>query len=109
MSENHQWIDACAVNDIEEEDVIRFDYKDKTFAIYRSPDDKFYCTDGLCTHEDVHLADGLVMDHEIECPKHNGQFDYRTGDALRAPVCVNLATYKTKVDRDRVLIEIKSQ
>lgn len=107
MGENLQWIDVCAVDDIEEEDVIRFDYKNKTFAIYRSPDNKFYCTDGLCTHENVHLADGLVMDHEIECPKHNGQFDYRTGDALRAPVCIKLATYKTKVVGDRIMIEIE--
>ena len=40
----------------------------RTFAVYRSPDGEFYCTDGLCTHESVHLADGFVMDYEIECP-----------------------------------------
>jgi 3-phenylpropionate/trans-cinnamate dioxygenase ferredoxin subunit len=54
----------------------------------------------------VHLADGLVMDYVIECPKHNGQFDYRTGEALRAPVCVNLNTYRVKVENGRVLIEV---
>jgi 3-phenylpropionate/trans-cinnamate dioxygenase ferredoxin component len=54
----------------------------------------------------VHLAGGLVMDHIIECPKHNGQFDYRTGEAMRAPVCVNLGIYRVKVENDRVLIEI---
>ena len=46
-----QWIDACGKNDIDEEDVMRFDHAGKTYAIYRSPDDKFYATDGLCTHE----------------------------------------------------------
>jgi 3-phenylpropionate/trans-cinnamate dioxygenase ferredoxin subunit len=102
----NQWIDACAKGDIEEEDLIRFDHGDRTFAIYRSPDDEFFCTDGLCTHEEVHLEDGLVMDHTIECPKHNGQFDYRTGKALRAPVCDNLQTYPVKVEGDRVLIQI---
>jgi 3-phenylpropionate/trans-cinnamate dioxygenase ferredoxin component len=39
--------------------VIRFDHGGRTFAIYRSPDDAFFATDGLCTHEQVHLADGL--------------------------------------------------
>ena len=53
-------------------------------------DDEYYATDGLCTHEQVHLADGLVMDNIIECPKHNGRFDYphrcRQGRAgLRQP------------------------
>ena len=54
----------------------------------------------------IHLCDGLVMDYTIECPKHNGLFDYRTGEALRAPVCVNLKTYTTKVEDGRVSIEI---
>jgi 3-phenylpropionate/trans-cinnamate dioxygenase ferredoxin subunit len=44
------------------------------------------------------------MDYVIECPKHNGQFDYRTGAAKRAPVCVNLNTYPAKAEGGRVLV-----
>ena len=73
---------------------------------YHAPDGKFYATAGRCTHEAVHLADGLVMDYVIECPKHNGQFDYRTGEAKRAPVCINLKTYPVKVEGTRVFIEV---
>ena len=100
------WIDACSTDDIEEEDVMRWDHHARSYAIVRSTDGAFYCTDGLCTHEQVHLADGLVMDHEIECPRHNGLFDYRTGEALRAPACDRLATYETKVEGNRVLVFI---
>jgi 3-phenylpropionate/trans-cinnamate dioxygenase ferredoxin subunit len=101
-----QWINACATSDIELEDLIRFDHAGATYAIYRSPDDTFYATAGRCTHEDVHLCDGLVMDHVIECPKHNGQFDYRTGEAKRLPACVNLKTFPVKVEGNRVFIEV---
>ena len=100
------WVDACAIDDIDEEDLIRFDYGDKTYAIYRSPDDEYFCTDGKCTHEDVHLENGLVMEYEIECPKHNAPCDDRTGEAMRAPACVNLNTYAVKVEGDRVWIEV---
>jgi 3-phenylpropionate/trans-cinnamate dioxygenase ferredoxin subunit len=100
------WIDACAIDEIDEEDVMRFDHAGRTFAIYHSPDGEFFCTDGLCTHENVHLAGGLVMDYVIECPKHNGQFDYRTGEAKRAPVCVNLRTYPVRVDGERVMVDL---
>ncbi|NAZ36125.1 MocE family 2Fe-2S type ferredoxin [Rubellimicrobium sp. CFH 75288] len=100
------WTDACATDAIEEEDVIRWDHGGRTYALYRSPDDQFFCTDGLCTHEQVHLADGLVMDHIIECPKHNGQFDYRTGAPLRAPVCTALRTYPVRVEGTRVLVDL---
>jgi 3-phenylpropionate/trans-cinnamate dioxygenase ferredoxin subunit len=100
------WVEACAADDIDEEDVMRFDHGGRTFAIYRSPDDEFFATDGLCTHEKVHLADGLVMDDIIECPKHNGRFNYKTGAAKGAPVCVNLKTYPVKVDAGKVLVQI---
>lgn len=100
------WVDACAADDIDAEDLIRFDHGGRTFAIYRSPDDRYFATDGLCTHEKVHLADGLVMDNIIECPKHNGRFDYMTGEAKGAPACVNLKTWPAKVEDGRVLIDI---
>ena len=98
------WHDACGTDDIEEEDLIRWDHGGRTFAIYRGPDGQFYCTDGLCSHEQVHLADGMVIEFEIECPKHNGVFDYRSGAALRAPACDALSTYPVKVENDRVLV-----
>lgn len=98
------WIEAIAADDVEEEDVVRWDHESQTFAIVRSPEGDFFCTDGLCTHEQVHLADGLVMDYEIECPRHNGIFDYRSGDALRAPACDKLGTYQTKIEGGRVFV-----
>ena len=52
-------------------------------------------------HEQIHLADGLVTDHTIECPKPNGRFDYRTGQAKGAPVRINLKTYPAKVGAAR--------
>ena len=101
------WIDACAADAVEAEDVIRFDYAGKTYAIYRSPEGEYFATDGLCTHEHVHLADGLVMDDIIECPMHNGRFNYKTGAAKGAPACVNLKTYPAKVESGRVLISVR--
>jgi 3-phenylpropionate/trans-cinnamate dioxygenase ferredoxin subunit len=100
-----QWIDAAALDDIEDEDVIRFDHAERTYAIYRV-DGNVYATDGLCTHEQVHLSDGFVMDHVIECPKHNGRFDIRDGRPLCAPVCEKLRTYPAKLEDGRILIEI---
>ena len=99
------WINACAYDDIDDEDVRRFDHAGQTYAVYRV-EDKVYATDGLCTHEKIHLCDGLVMEHVIECPKHNGRFDIRNGRPLGAPVCVALKTYPAKVEGGQVYIEI---
>ncbi|MCC0021026.1 MAG: Rieske 2Fe-2S domain-containing protein [Nitratireductor sp.] len=100
------WVEACSAESIEEEDLIRFDHGDRTFAIYRSPDSEYFATDGLCTHEQVHLEEGLVMDDVIECPKHNGRFNYKTGKALGAPVCVNLQTYPVKIEGGTIFVDV---
>ena len=106
-NENGTWVDACGTDDIEPEDVIRFDHNGRVLAIYRSPDDQYYATDGICTHEHALLSDGLVLDEIIECPKHNGRFDYRTGEAMGAPVCIDLRTYKVRVVDGRVQVAIE--
>lgn len=101
-----EWVKACAVDDVDEEDLIRFDHDGRVYAIYKSPEGQFYATDGMCTHERTCLADGLVMGDIIECPKHNGRFNYKTGEGKGAPIIENLRTYRTRVEDDTVLIEI---
>lgn len=103
---SNDWVEVCAADKIEQEDVIRFDHGGRTFAIYRSADDEYFATDGLCTHEQVHLADGLVMGDIIECPMHNGRFNYKTGEAMGAPVCVNLKTYPVKLEAGKVFVQL---
>lgn len=103
-----QWVQACSVEDIDEEDLMRFDHGGRVFAVYKSPGGEFFATSGICTHEHAHLSDGLVMGDIIECPKHNGRFNYKTGEAKGAPVCVNLATFPVKVEGNAVLVDIAS-
>ena len=91
-----QWIAACEADDIDPEDVIPFTRDGNDYAIYRSPDDVYYATDGHCTHERTLLCDGLVLGDVIECPMHNGRFNYATGQALGAPVLTSLRTYPVK-------------
>ena len=101
-----QWIVAATMDEIDEEDVIPFAHDGVDYAVYRSPDDRFYATAGHCTHEKQLLCDGLVMGTVIECPKHNGRFDYRTGRALGAPVLVDIRTYPVKVEDQTVYIQL---
>jgi 3-phenylpropionate/trans-cinnamate dioxygenase ferredoxin component len=101
-----QWVAACAAGDIDPEDVVPFDHGGRAYAIYRSTDDDYYATDGHCTHEQTLLCDGLVDGGVIECPKHNGRFDYASGKALGAPVLVDLRTYPTRVADGIVYIDV---
>ena len=103
MSDN--WHLVGPADDIDEEDVMRFDLGDRTFAVYNT-EKGFYATDGICTHEDQHLADGLVIGTVLECPLHQGRFDIVSGKAKSAPVCVDLKTYPVKVEGGELYIQV---
>jgi len=100
------WIEVCGVDDVEPEDVIEVQADGHALAVYRSPDDSFHASDALCTHQQAHLADGLVMGELIECPKHNGRFNYMTGAAVRIPCIDALTVYPVRVRDGRVLVEL---
>ena len=103
--ESLNWIFVYNESEIEMNDLKRFDYKDKTFCIYKLKDG-IYATDGLCTHEAFHLEEGLVMHEEIECPMHQGIFDIKSGKAVSEPACVDLKTYETKVEEKKIYIKL---
>ena len=103
--EKSSWIFVCNESEIEMDDLKRFDHKENTFCIYKIKDG-IYATDGLCTHEEFHLEDGLVMHGEIECPMHQGIFDIKSGKAVSEPACVDLKIYETKVEGGKVYIKL---
>ena len=98
------WVDAGPSAALAVNDVIRFDQRERTFALYRLDDGRIRASDGLCTHALVHLCDGLVRNGEIECPKHNGRFDIETGHATGRPAKVDLRVYNTRERAGRIEI-----
>ncbi|MFO1522211.1 MAG: Rieske 2Fe-2S domain-containing protein [Kiritimatiellia bacterium] len=64
--------------------MIRFDHARRTYALYQTAEGRYHATDGVCTHGNTHLADGLVKGNLIECPKHNGRFDITDGSPVAA-------------------------
>lgn len=87
------WLKVCPAARLGKSDIIRFDHNKKTFAIYQDGHGRLYATDGVCTHGNTHLVDGLIVGEQIECPKHNGRFHLKDGSPARAPICRGLATY----------------
>jgi 3-phenylpropionate/trans-cinnamate dioxygenase ferredoxin subunit len=55
-----EWHLVCAAEEIDEEDVRRFNHGGHSYAVYNTTSG-FYATDGYCTHEKAHLGRGLVI------------------------------------------------
>ncbi|WP_456725299.1 MULTISPECIES: Rieske 2Fe-2S domain-containing protein [unclassified Bradyrhizobium] len=101
-----EWVAACTLDALKPEETFRFDHGGRTFVIARSPEGECFAMDGHCSHEKVHLADGIIDGYIIECPKHFGAFDYRTGEARVLPACVDLRSYEVKVEGNTVFVKI---
>lgn len=102
------WVSVCLNNELGNEDILRFDHIKKTFALFRDKAGKLYATDGICTHGNTHLSEGLIKGKIIECPKHNGRFNIEDGSPARAPVCQGIATYPIEKREDRIWLNIKN-
>ena len=103
--DNTKWVVAWTTDDSDEEDVRRFDHEGASYAVYRLADG-FHASDGWCTHEQAHLAEGFVVNGEIECPLHQGRFDIVSGKPMSPPVCVKLKTWPVRVEGRNVLIGV---
>jgi MocE subfamily Rieske [2Fe-2S] domain protein len=100
------WLEVCAGADLGIEDVIRFDHGTRTYALSRDDEGGLHATDGVCTHGNTHLANGLVKGKIIECPKHNGRFHLKDGSPARAPICRGLKTHPIEERNGRIWLNV---
>lgn len=100
-------IEVCPVMDLPKGEVIRFDFEHHTFAVYRTKFDNYYASEGMCSHGNAHLANGVVIGEMIECAKHNGRFNLKDGSPKRMPVCAGIKTFKVEVKNEKVCLDLE--
>ncbi len=67
----------------------------------------FFATQDLCTHDGGTLGDGELIDGEIECPRHGGRFDLKTGAVTALPPMFPIKTYPVRVEGDEIKVAIE--
>jgi MocE subfamily Rieske [2Fe-2S] domain protein len=99
------WIPVAPADDLMEDDVVQVEVGGRTLAIYHIKAG-YFATSGICTHEHAYLAEGFVFDNIIECPKHQGRFDIRTGACKGAPASERLPMYPARVANGMIEVNI---
>lgn len=95
-----------ALTDAREADVVGVLGDDgREYAVYQVEGEVFV-TDNGCTHGQARLSEGFLIDHCIECPLHQGQFDVRTGEPQCQPVDTALRCYAVTVEDGHIYIEV---
>ena len=65
-----------------------------------------YAVDRICTHETADLSTGFLIDSEVTCPLRLSRFEVRTGTVQNPPATTPLRTYKLRVDRTSVYVQL---
>lgn len=78
---------------------------DQEIAIFHV-DGAYHAMDDVCTHDGGPLAEGLIEDHVIECPRHGARFDIRTGAVLSMPATAPVTTYPVRLEGGEIQVAI---
>lgn len=69
------WHPALKVGELDENDSIDVVIGEEHYAVYQLAAGDYRATEGVCTHEFALLANGVLQDGCISCPKHNAKYD----------------------------------
>ncbi len=103
MSDFHR---VCRVSEVPEGGKAVVEVGDRLVAVFHVGTD-FWAIDDRCTHDGGPLAEGLLEDHVISCPRHGARFDIRTGRALSMPATQDTSAHEVKVEGDEVWVRIR--
>lgn len=107
MSEAKSRARLCAVDDVENGEMLQVNVAGlPTLAVYRV-DDEFFCTQDVCTHGNASLTDeGDLEGFVVNCSWHDGKFDIRTGEPCALPCTEPLKIWAVIVEGGEVFIEV---
>ncbi len=66
--------------------------------------EEYFAGGAFRTHYHGPLAEGLVVEDSVRCPRNHACFSLRTGKVLRAPVCEPIPCWKVRREGDTVFI-----
>lgn len=75
----------------------------RPIALYRVGD-AAYATDDTCLHAEASLCEGEYHGYVVTCSRHGGQFDIRTGRAVKMPTVAPIEVFPVGVDGGAVYL-----
>lgn len=96
LTENLDYIEIAPVSELPNGERLFVDLGDKPIVIFKIADQIFAIGD-VCSHDEGPLGDGLLEGHSVVCPRHGGEFNIRTGQALQMPAVVDIPAYPVQV------------
>lgn len=97
------FLKVAKVDDIKQGQVKTFGVDGRHIALC-NVEGTYFAIQDLCTHDGGPLGEGEIIDHEIECPRHGGRFDVRTGEVAALPPMFPIKTFPVRVEGDEIQV-----
>ena len=95
-SSKAEFLEIAPVSELPNGERLFVEVEGKSLVIFNIAG-QFYAIGDVCTHDDGPVGDGDIEGHNIVCPRHGGEFDIRTGQAVQMPAVVDIPAYPVRV------------
>jgi len=101
-----EFVRVADLNDIPEGTALKVMLGRRPVAVVNTKEGVF-AVDDYCSHADISLSEGEVVDCTIECWLHGSQFDLRTGAALTPPATIPVDTYAVRLVNEGATTQVE--
>ena len=91
-----EYLEIAPTSDLPNGERLFIEVEGKSLVIFNIAD-QFFAIGDVCSHDDGPVGDGDIEGFNIVCPRHGGEFDVRTGQAVQLPAVVDIPAYPVKV------------
>jgi 3-phenylpropionate/trans-cinnamate dioxygenase ferredoxin component len=91
-----EFLEIAPISELPSGERLFIEVEGRSIVIFNIADQYFAIAD-ICTHDDGPLGDGDIEGYNIVCPRHGGEFDVRTGQAVQMPAVVDIPAYPVRV------------
>ena len=99
-----QQVPLCDAEAVAEDTPVQATHEGAVYAVF-TREGAYYVTQDLCTHGPGNLSEGFIEACEVECPFHQGRFNFITGAPTAAPCTEALRVWTAQVVDGKVCID----
>ena len=98
-------VEVAPLADLPDGRGVRVEAAGHRIALFRI-EDSVYAVGDRCSHAEASLAEGEVVDTEVECPRHGSEFSLVTGEPGSLPATRPVPVYTVEIDDGDVYVEL---
>lgn len=103
-----EFLEIAPVSELPSGERLFIEVEGKSIVIFNIAEQYFAIAD-VCTHDDGPLGDGDLEGFNVVCPRHGGEVDVRTGQAMQMPIVVDVPAYPVRVVDGMIQIGIPKE